>query len=65
MTNMNRVVNTQSYGQNNIDATDDINGDVPEVEEANNIHKTNGDHENHHHTHLDVAEEDECYHNYS
>ena len=37
MSYMNRVVHTESYGQDNIDTGDDVNSDVPEVEEPNDV----------------------------
>ena len=34
---MNRVVHTQTYCQDNVDAGDHVDGDVPEVEEADDV----------------------------
>ena len=34
MGNMDRVVHTQTYGNDNVDIGDDVNGDVPEVEKT-------------------------------
>lgn len=39
MSNVARVVNTESNGEDDADAWDDVNGDAPEVKEANEVDK--------------------------
>ena len=56
---MNRVVHTETHCQNQVDAGDDVDGDVPEVKEADDVGKTEGDHEDDHEADLDVTEEEE------
>ena len=35
--NVDRIVNTKTDGEDNVDAGDDVDGDPPEVEEADNV----------------------------
>ena len=59
MADMNRVINTEANCQDYVDTTDDVDGDVPEVKEANNVHQGE-DHSNEdHHRDPHVGEEDE------
>ena len=57
---MDRVVYTETNSQDDVDAGDDVDSDVPEVEKANDVSETDGDHEDNHETDLDIAEEEEC-----
>ena len=54
---MDRVVHTKTYGNNNIDARDDVNGDIPEVEKANNVNKGEQDNTQHHQADPQVGQE--------
>ena len=56
---MNRVVHTETHCQNQVDAGDDVDGDVPEVKEADDVGETEGDHDDHHEADLDITEEEE------
>ena len=56
---MYRVVHTQTHCQDNVDARDHVDGDVPEVQEADDVGETEGDHEDDHEADLDVTEEEE------
>ena len=56
---MYRVVHTQTYCQDNVDAGDHVDGDVPEVKEADDVGETEGDHEDYHEADLDITEEEE------
>ena len=56
---MDRVVYTETHSQHYVDAGDDVDSDVPEVEEADDIGETECDHEDDHETDLDIAEEEE------
>ena len=56
---MDRVVHTETHCQDYVDAGDDVDSDVPEVEEADDIGETECHHEHHHETDLNVAEEEE------
>ena len=58
MGNMARVVDTESDRKDDIDAGDDVNGDAPEVEEANNIYEGSDDHDEGEEDHENVAEEE-------
>ena len=62
MTNMNTVVNTQTNRDDNVDAGDNVNVNIPEVEETHNVHQGHTDHHHHHEAHLDVGQQDEGYH---
>ena len=39
MSNVTRIVNTESNGKDDADAGDDVNGDAPEVKEADEVNK--------------------------
>ena len=43
MSNVARVVNTESNGEDDADAGDDVNGDAPEVEEADDVREGEDD----------------------
>ena len=45
MTNMSRIVNTEPDGKNNVDAGDNVDGDVPKVKEANYVNNSYSDDE--------------------
>ena len=59
MTNVNRVINTETYSQDNVDTTDDVNSDVPEVEEAHNVHQCQDHSEEDHERDSDVGQQDD------
>ena len=59
MADVDRVVYTETNSQDDVDAGDDVDSDIPEVEEADDICKTECDHEDDHETDLDIAEEEE------
>ena len=56
---MDRVVHTETHRQDDVDAGDDVDGDVPEVKEADDVSETQCDHENDHEADLEVTEEEE------
>ena len=56
MTYVDRVVNTESDGKNNIDTGDDIDGDVPKMKESNNVSECKDHNQDDHNTDLDVAQ---------
>ena len=45
MADMDTVVDTETHGEHNVDAGDDVDGDVPEVEEPDDVGEADGDHE--------------------
>ena len=56
---MDRVVHTQTHCQDNVDAGDHVDGDVPEVKEAHDVGETEDDHEDDHEADMGVTEEEE------
>ena len=56
---MDAVVDTEPHGEHDVDAGDDVDGDPPEVEEADDVGETESDHEDDHKADLDVTEEEE------
>ena len=56
MTYVDRVVNTESNGKNNIDAGDDVYGDIPEMKESNNVSEGEYHNQDDHNADLDVTE---------
>ena len=52
MSNMNAVVYTKTNRDDNVYAGDNVNVNIPEVEEANNIHQGDSNHHHHHEAHL-------------
>ena len=56
---MDGVVHTEPHCQDYVDAGDDVDGDVPEVEESDDVGETEGDHEDDHEADLYVTEEEE------
>ena len=38
VSDVNSVVNTEANSKDYVDSREDVNGDAPEVDEANNIH---------------------------
>ena len=52
MGNVDAVVNTQANRDDNVDAGHDVDGDVPEVEEPDDVHQGDPDHSHHHEAHL-------------
>ena len=59
MADVDTVVDTETHGEHNVDAGDDVDGDVPEVEEPDDVGEADGDHEDDQEADLDVAEEEE------
>ena len=59
MADMNRVINTEANCQDYVDTTDDVDGDVPEVKEANNVEESEDDSGEDHQGDPHVGEEDE------
>ena len=59
MSNMAGIVDAKSNRQDNVDAGDDVDGDVPKVEESDDVRQTERHHKNDHQTDLDVAQEEE------
>ena len=57
MGNVDAVVNTQAHRDDHVDAGHDVNGDVPEVEEPDDVHQGDPDHRHHHEAHLEVGKE--------
>ena len=55
MSNMNRVVDTQPNGKNDIDTGDNIDGDVPEVEESDYVDQRKNDSQKDHQTYSEVG----------
>ena len=39
ITNVDRIIHTETYSKDNVDTADDVNCDIPEVEEAYNVYK--------------------------
>ena len=59
MTNVYAVIHTQAHRDHDVDAGDDVDGDVPQVEEANDVHQGDPNHHHHHEAHLKVCKQDE------
>ena len=59
MADVDTVVNAQADGKDNVDAGDDVDGDVPEVKETDDVGETEGNHEDDHEADLEVTEEEE------
>ena len=57
MTNVDAVINTQAHRDHHADARHDVNGDVPEVEEPDDVDQGDPDHRHHHEAHLEVGEQ--------
>ena len=57
--NVNGVVDAETYGQNYVDAGDDVNGDVPEVEEANDVGQGDADDAHDINANLNVCKKEE------
>ena len=53
------VVHTEPRGEDDVDAGDDVNGDVPEVEGPHHVHQGEHDAGHDHHTEVEVAEHEE------
>ena len=62
---MNTVVHTETSGEDDVDTGDDINGDIPEVESSNNIHKSEHDTGHHKNAQIKVAQHYQWNHTYS
>ena len=56
---MNRVVDTEADGKHDVDTGDDVDGDVPEVEEADNVCQGDDDDADDVDADADVGEEEE------
>ena len=59
MSNMNWVVHTETHSQDNVDTADDVNGDAPEVEEANYVHQGEDHSQEDSEGDLDIGEQDQ------
>ena len=59
MTNVNTIVYTETNRDDNVDTGDNVNVNIPEEEEAHNVHQSNTDHHHYHQAHLDVGQQDE------
>ena len=59
MADVDRVVHTEADTEHDVNAGDDVDSDVPEVEKANDVSETDGDHEDDHETDLDITEKEE------
>ena len=57
MANVDAVVNTEPNRDYHVDAGHDVDGDIPEVEEPNDVHQGDPDHRHHHEAHLEVGKE--------
>ena len=57
MGNVDTVVNTQTHRDDHVDAGHDVDGDVPEVEEPDDVDQGDPDHRHHHEAHLEVGEQ--------
>ena len=57
--NVDRIVNTKTNGEDDVDAGDDVDGDVPEVEEADNVCEGDDDDADDEDADADVGEEEE------
>ena len=58
MGDMDRIVDTEANSQDDVDSRDDVNGDIPEMEEANNIHQGGSNHGKDKDDNKDVTEEE-------
>ena len=58
MADVDGIVNAESNGQYNINTGNDINGDVPEVEESNNVCEGKNHNQDDHDTDLEVAKKE-------
>ena len=56
---MDAVVHAEPGGEDDVDAGDDVDGDVPEVESADHVHEGEHDAGHHHEAQLQVAEHHE------
>ena len=55
---MNCIIHTKANSQDNVDSGEDIDGDAPEVEEADDVHQGGDDHHEDQDDHEDVAKEE-------
>ena len=58
VSNVDSVVNTETYGQDYVDSGENVNSNAPEVEETHNVHQSDDDHAQHQEDHEDVAQEE-------
>ena len=56
---MNRVVDTEANGKHDVDTGDDVDGDVPEVEEANDVDQGEDNGEEDHQADRQVGQQDQ------
>ena len=49
VTNVDRVVHTETHSQYDVDTGDNVDGDVPEMQEANDVHEGEDYSEEYHH----------------
>ena len=59
MADMNRVIHTETNRQHYVDTADDVDGDVPEVKEANNVQQSEDHGGEDHHRDPHVWQQDE------
>ena len=59
MADVNRVIHAETNRQDYVDTADDVDGDVPEVKEANNVQQSEDHGGEDHHRDPHVGEEDE------
>lgn len=59
--NMDGVVHTKTDGEDNVDAGDDIDGDLPEMEESYNVGESNSNDAHDVDTNLEVCQQDKSY----
>ena len=58
-TNVDRIVDAETDGEDNVDTGDDVDGDVPEVEEADDVREGDDDDEDDVDADADVGEKEE------
>ena len=59
---MNAVIHTEPCGEDDVDAGDHVDGDVPEVEGPHHVHQGEHDAGHDHETEVEVSEHDEGHH---
>ena len=62
MSNVNTVVNTETNRDDNVDTGDNVNVDIPKVEESHDIHQGDPNHHHDHEAHLEVGKKKEGDH---
>ena len=56
---MNRVIHTQTHSQNDVDAADDVDGDVPPMKKSNDVHEGQNHRQKYHQRNANVGQEDD------